>query len=199
MATTSVFSFGAPNLLRMQGATPAAVLAVVFGLRWAWGAASRWVSPNVRAGLLGLVLAGFAATQLDCYFRRFPRSAEVRREFNTESFHDPAVTVLDHAAKVREVLVPEEMLAHPTFAFVVYGLPNVRGYAPGDDAATTGPRPMALLATPRSRQLAAALGTDQVEQLRLAGARMEAFTEMAVTGEGAPPARIRWAELWVLR
>ena len=200
MAMTSVFSFGAPNLLRMQGATPAAVLALVFGMRWGWRAAAHWVSPNVRAAILGFVLAGFAAIQLDVYFRRFPANEEVRREFNTESFYDPAVLVLNQAGALKEVWVPEELAGHPTFRFVTYGIANVHAYAPGADAPTTGTRPVALLATPRSLQLAAQTGKDQAETMRRAGARMEGFTEMTVGGEdGAPGRRVRWAELWVLR
>lgn len=200
MSLTSVLSFGAPNILRMQGATPAAILCMMQGMRWADSALAGRVGPRVRRALFALVLAVFAVLQLDTYFRRFPKSEAVRREFNTESFHDPARLVLDKAASAAEVWVPAEMRRHPTFDFVTYGMPGLREYGPSDDVPTTAvARPAALLSTHRSRMLASENGHDPVAAWRGAGARRAGFTEIVVEdpATGAPRLML-WSELWVL-
>lgn len=199
MSLTSVFSFGAPNILRMQGATPAAILCMMLGMRWFDTALAVRVGPRVRWAIPALVLSVFAVLQLDTYFRRFPRSEAVRREFNTESFHDPARLVLDKAASAAEVWVPVEMRRHPTFDFVTYGMAGLREYGPSDDVPTTGARSAALLSTHRSQMLASENGRDPAAAWRGAGARRAGFTEIVVEDPATGNARLMlWSELWVL-
>ncbi len=200
MALTSVFSFGAPNILRMLAAAPAAILAMVLGMKVADGVMARGgLSIATRRGIFGLVLLVFAALQLDSYFRRFPQSAEVRREFNTEMFFDPAQLVLQSADGIKTIWVPEEMMAHPTFDFVTHGMAALKGYGASVDPSTTGTLPSALLITARSQRLGGEAGHDTVSRWRDAGARRVGFTEMAI--EDAASARrslMLWSELWVL-
>ncbi|MCX7019587.1 MAG: glycosyltransferase family 39 protein [Candidatus Sumerlaeota bacterium] len=197
MCLTSMFSFGAPNLLRMQGATPAAVMAFIFGLRWAFDASARLMSMRVRVCLAGLIIAYFAFNQLDTYFRRFPQSTEVQMEFQKQIFYDPAVAVLDISKRAAKVFVPEEMAAHPSFAFVTYGLDNLKSYGASERlSAIAGPGGgrLAVLVTARSLQLARDAGNDQLDALRgMNGARIETETMMP-----AKQGLTTWAQLWVI-
>ena len=200
MALTSVFSFGAPNILRMLAAAPAAVLAMVLGMKVAdrWLAGAR-LGIETRRGILALVLIFFAALQLDSYFRRFPQSAEVRREFNTEMFYDPAQLVLRSGDGLRTIWVPEELRHHPTFDFVTHGMEALQGYNAADDPATTGSLPAALLVTARSQSLARDAGHDTLARWQKAGARRVGFTEMAIEDAAANRRSLMlWSELWVL-
>ena len=200
MALTSVFSFGAPNILRMLAAAPAAVLAMVLGMKVAddWLARAH-LGVSTRRGILALVLMVFAALQLDSYFRRFPQSPEVRREFNTEMFFDPAQLVLRSGGDLRTIWVPEELLHHPTFDFVTHGMASLQGYGAADDPATTGTLSAALLVTARSQNLARDAGCDSVARWQKAGARRAGFTEMAIEDAASDRRSLMlWSELWVL-
>ena len=200
MALTSVFSFGAPNILRMLAAAPAAVLAMVLGMKVVdgWLASAR-VGLFTRRGILAMVLLVFAALQLDSYFRRFPQSPEVRREFNTEMFFDPAQLVLRSAGGLRTIWVPDELMKHPTFDFVTYGMTGLQAYSASDDPSTTGPLPAALLVTARSQNLAREAGRDTAARWQKAGARRAGFTEMAIEDAATDRRSLMlWSELWIL-
>jgi 4-amino-4-deoxy-L-arabinose transferase-like glycosyltransferase len=196
MSLTSVFSFGAPNLLRMQGATPAAILAYVFGLRWLFEAAGRKISLPVRRFGVAALLSVFALLQLDTYFRRFPVSPAVHMEFQSETFYQPAAAALAASRECGTVFVPEEMALHPSFAFVVFGVKNIIPYKPGDDIPTTGTRPVALLATMRSRELAHAAGKDQLAAFAAdpGVSRIASFDIPRETPDGTV-VKLHWGEL----
>lgn len=150
MAMTSVFSFGAPNLLRMQGATPAVALIYALGARWIVGCMRSGRAAFYARVAIGSALLLFACLQLWTYFARFPHSPQVHREFQKEIFHDPAQAVRLIAPDVRRVYVPTEMLAHPSFKFIVAGVSNVTPYASASDIPATRPHPAAVLVTQRS-------------------------------------------------
>jgi hypothetical protein len=133
ISLASVLSFGAPNILRTQAMIPAAVLTVIFGLRWI---ADRWTlhHPGSRRFLVPVIavyLALSGAWQVWTYFGLMPRSIAVRQEFQTDNFYLPAVAVqkLSQSGQVRgRIWVPEELASHPTFAFASHGTRNMVTY-----------------------------------------------------------------------
>lgn len=203
-ALTSVFSFGAPNLLRMQGASPAAVLVYVLGLRWAAGLLARVASKPVQIGAITALVLLFAGHQLFVYFVKFPRSLAVRREFLADTFYIPSEAVRNVAEQGVPVYVPEEMTGDstPTFQFVTAGLENVRPYSPSDDLATSLTQPAAVLLTMRSLQLAGSQGTDHLSRLtQLPGAKRIWRSTLPMEGASpeAPWRHMQWSELWTVR
>lgn len=206
LSLTSVFSFGAPNILRMQGAAPAAILAWAFGLRWlAAGAVRAGLSPAVWKVASAALVAVFAALQLWTYFVRFPVHPEVRKEFQVEMFADPADAVRrwaeSHGGEGGVAALPQELASHPSVRFILAGLKNVEAYGPSDDLPTTGSRVRAVLLTQRAEALAAERGKDPRGQLRETGrARLlQAFPVTLTAPDGRPLRRVPWAELWEIR
>lgn len=204
LSLTSVFSFGAPNILRMQGMVPAVVLVYVFGLRWVAELAGRaGMSVAVRRVAVGALLLLFAAVQLTTYFLKFPRHPAVRQEFQVEMFAAPAQAVSAWAQENSgNAYLPEELAAHPSVRFITAGLPNVKTFTPAEDLPTTGPRPRAFLLTARSVLLSRQGGRDQSLQLEQArGTRL--LRKFPLTPPPAPGGAARppqmWAELWELK
>lgn len=199
LCLTSVLSFGAPNLLRMQGASPAAILIYVMGLRWVDGILARRTGLAVRRMIIGALVACFLGTQLWTYFVRFPASPEVHKEFQTQTMYAPAESVRAIAPGMKTVFVPQEMAAHPTFAFVTAGVKNIALYLPDADVPTTAPRPFAFLITMRSASLAQAAGRDHSNALRrMPGARIAEEFPLNYRSEGSSTPAGKWAELWTV-
>lgn len=196
----SVFSFGAPNILRMQGASPVVILLMVLGLQRALAAWPTGVAGGVRRVLPGLVLVLFAGTQLNDYFRNFPSDIRVRQEFTADILYEPARGVDAVAGDVDVVYVPAELMQSLQFRFATVRCANVRTYAPDEPL----PEPAAgssaaWLITMRSVSLAAEHGQDHRSQLRaVAGVRSREHFFMPEAGDdGRVLRQSLWAELWV--
>jgi 4-amino-4-deoxy-L-arabinose transferase-like glycosyltransferase len=199
LSCASLFSVGAPNLLRMQGMTPAVVLVLVFGLRWAWQIAAPLAGPAIRTAAAAALLGFFATMQLVDYFVRFAHDPAVRREFLVEMFYDPAVAARKIAPEVAQMRVPAELSEHPTFRFVTHAVPNLDPYGPSDPV-TSGSRPLGILTTMRSLDLASLPQRAELARLEaLPEARRMATLPLTVERpEIAPVQRLTWAEIWVL-
>lgn len=154
----SVFSFGAPNLLRMQGMTPAVALVYTFGLREIYRFSRKRASRAACVSICGALLLLFSAIQLDTYFRRFPASAAVHQEFQKETFFDPGIDVKEIAPTVLHVFVPDDVANHPTFRFASYGTKNITSFLPEKGPPAEATSNSAILITSYSEKLAAAAG-----------------------------------------
>ncbi|MGI8908030.1 MAG: ArnT family glycosyltransferase [Candidatus Sumerlaeaceae bacterium] len=194
---TSIFSFGAPNLLRMQGATPAVMFAYLFGLRWLAGLVQFRISPAVRYGVAGAFVLLFMSMQLYVYFVKFPASPAVRREFLADVFYEPAEGVRVMARKTKAIWVPEELASTPTFKFVNANSPNVRPYGPADNLTSSVVAGDAVLVTARSLQLARETRHDQMAELTIHGdiKTVRSFFVPMESSGGLLPGKHKWAEL----
>lgn len=187
----SVFSFGAPNLLRMQGAVPAVALAYVFGLRACWQMLARTFQPSAATYVCAIFFVYFAATQMAEYFIIFPRDAEVQRNFLKYEFVEPATAVKQIAPDVKHVYVPDEMAGHLTFKFITSSLDNMTTYGPSFTQPTE--RPIAVLVTMRSAQLAQSSWISNIGAIH--GAHRMNVIDILERPDTHQP-RFRWAELW---
>lgn len=145
VSAASVFSYGAPNILRMQASIPAVVLLYLRGLVLLYEWTKSRFNRRISQILIISLLLWFSAYQLDSYFRRFASSLEVRNQFLTDTFYEPARTVRALAPDYREVWVSRDMADHLTFQFVTQGVRNIRAFERPDDAITSSPRPALLL------------------------------------------------------
>lgn len=199
MSITSVFSFGAPNLLRMLGMAPAVAIVFVIGLRVVAGGPGMFHrrSAPAMAAAAGLILL-FAALQLHSYFVRFARHPEVRQAFLADMFHDPAQAVAEAAPFVEQVYVPREFAEHPTVRFVTSLTPNLTPYDADHSIPTAPGGKVAVLLTQRSMQIAAG---EQKAALAALEARPEGaarvMTVPAGTGPDGQPAMVPWAWLFL--
>lgn len=198
----SIFSFGAPNILRIQGAQPVVILMMILGLKWALERLPSVVTPAVRSVVAGLVLFVFAALQLNDYFRVFPADLRVRSAFGADFFYAPAKAADDIAPGVDMVYVPQEFLDSLQVRFTTIRRDNVVGYGPDEplpgldgDPALSG----AWLVTGRSLQLAAGAGQDHGAQLDAAAEMVQKERFFLPVGDenGRLIQRQPWAELWV--
>lgn len=209
---TSVMSFGAPNILRMQGASPVVILLMMVGLHRVVRAWPPGRVTNVR-GMLPLVVVGFfGVMQMNDYFRVFPRDIRVRQEFTADVFVEPARAVDEVAERVEAVYIPEEFAGSLQVRFVTVRRENIRTFAPadalggpaapgegGEGAGEGGSR--AWLVTQRSMQLAAEAGQPPLQGIdQVPGARVVQSFALPVES-GVHPGLIvghqTWAELWV--
>jgi 4-amino-4-deoxy-L-arabinose transferase-like glycosyltransferase len=197
LLAASVFSFGAPNILRAQGAIPAVVLLYLRGLHITAAALQRWTSRRTAAAVSAILLLWFAVVQLDTYFRRFAVSPVVRNEFLTDTFYEPARAARLISSDVREVWVSRDLADHLTFQFVTYGLKNIRKYDVLGDALSSATPPAALMATTMVLQKQAQHG-DPRELLARHKTRLQReFSVLAPTTEGQWT-RVPFAYLWIL-
>jgi hypothetical protein len=115
IALTSIFSFGAPNYLRMLGMTPAVAFVLAEGVEYArerlrarWGACAATI-------FLAVFFVHFAVLGAKRYFVDWPRHPITWTEFNTE-FAELARWIrrqpADHAFQA-----PDFLRLHPTFVF----------------------------------------------------------------------------------
>ncbi len=199
-AAASVFSFGAPNILRMQGASPAVILLMMLGLYRLVHAWPAGCADFARRAVAPLVLVFFGALQMWDYFGTFPNDVRVRREFTADVFYEPARAVDAIAPEVDKVYVPEEMAQNLQFRFATIRRDNILSYSPGDVLQLPQGESAAWLLTLRSMQLAAEAGNPQEEQLRaVPGVRAMEFITMPIDEKGRLIGFQPWAELWVAR
>lgn len=200
MSLTSILSFGAPNLLRMQGATPAAILVYVSGLRFLHNWSSRFLGKTARQIITGGLVLLFCLVQLPTYFIRFPKSTNVRQEFLTEMFYEPAEVIKDVATKGRTVYIPAEMADTPTCRFVTAEINNIVSYMPDTNLPGEIKLPAAVLVTMRSLQLAGQAGQDPLAWLVKTdtASRMHRFY-LTEPDDNATARKQLWAELWFIK
>ncbi len=156
LCMTSVLSFGAPNILRMQGAIPPVILIFVIGLRLVFKTVAKHTTRQTAGLLIFGILTAFSVWQLDTYFRRFPVDPAVRREFLADTFVTPAKRT-NEALKTDladKVWVPQEMGEHTAFTLITW---NVRDrivrYAPEQTDLTTDTKAL-IIATRHSMDTA---------------------------------------------
>lgn len=199
MSLTSIFSFGAPNILRMQGATPAVILLYVFGLKLVYQVLAPRVSRPICIAFIASLFALFAGQQLYSYFIRFPASATVRREFTADVFYEPAEAVRTVAGRYPLVLIPQELAELPVFRFVLAGLENVEEYPSGGPTFPLSRAPAVVLLTVRSLDLAREQGQDVLASvLRARGTLLRKMSIPVQQHSTAPVVQQPWAELWLI-
>jgi 4-amino-4-deoxy-L-arabinose transferase-like glycosyltransferase len=196
----SILSFGAPNLLRMQGAAPASILLYMIGLRLLVNAIPV-TKKALRIVIPALLVAFFALTQLYDYFFVFSKLVSVRREFTADFYYEPAEAVRHIAPEVDFVYVPAEMMEGLPFEFITKSLKNMRQSGPDQKiplphAGSHGK--VAILVTARSIQLSREKGIEQLtEVVDLPQARQVSTFAMPIPDENDHVAGWnKWAELW---
>ena len=121
MLLASVFSYGAPNILRTLGGAPAAIWLWAEGVaaiarRAARPDARRWLRRWTAPALIAAPLLWLAGWQTRDYFHVFPQSPGVWGEFTTgESDLGRYVATLD--PEQATVWIGHDILAHLTFQF----------------------------------------------------------------------------------
>jgi len=194
----SVFSFGAPNILRMQGMIPAVVVIYVLGLRTLYELAVHWLRQPVRVLLISSLVVLFLVLQLDSYFRRFAQSPEMRREFLYDTFYKPALQVRGIAPQVNSVYVPADLGHHLTFRFLTHEVQNLQYYTVDADLPTTAPRHFAIVTTVPTISAAQERGRDLLAWLRRL--RAEHHSTVPILVESATgTTEVPWTEVWVVR
>jgi len=189
LCATSVLSFGAPNILRMQGAIPPVILMFIIGLRIIYTQIHKRLGTSQARLIIGGVLVIFSCWQLDTYFRRFPKHPDVRREFLADSFIPPAQTTMQALSSdlAKTIWVPEEIAEHTTFEFITWTRKSdVKTYTPQEKNITTDTKAL-VIATRHSLDSAA-------EQQREAIQKMHpVFTwTVPITDENGNEKRIPW-------
>lgn len=200
LACASVFSFGAPNILRMQGAIPAVVLLYVTGLRLIYKKVSLVSSARIAQVLAVCALAWFGLWQLDSYFRRFAQSPAVRNEFLTDTFYEPARAARLLAPEVQHLWVSQDLANHLTFRFVTCDVPNIRAFTSLMDIPTTTPRPAAVLISMAAWQEDVRKAVDPAGTLQKLDARLlrEFSLLLPISQNQDEWNRAPWARLWIL-
>lgn len=200
LSLTSVFSFGAPNLLRMQGMTPAVIFCYAAGLRFLYELMGGRVSLVIKNTAIVSLIVLFAGAQLYVYFVKFPASVLVRNEFTADIFYAPADGVRQVAENGRRVYVPQELADTATFRFVTAGLSGIKVYQPTDDLSSGSLNGSGVLVTGRSLQLARDAGHDQLAELRSHASKLHSnYTLPIADDRGLEISRQKWAELLLLQ
>ncbi|MBM3334925.1 glycosyltransferase family 39 protein, partial [Candidatus Sumerlaeota bacterium] len=123
ISCASVFSEGAPNLLRTLGMVPAVVLILGNGYVLLFRAAER-VSRRVAIGALVAMLSWFVANETYRYFTVWRADPAVRREFNY-SYRQLAQAILS-LDKDTDVYLPGDYYSHCSVRYLLYERKNVR-------------------------------------------------------------------------
>jgi 4-amino-4-deoxy-L-arabinose transferase-like glycosyltransferase len=199
ISAASIFSFGAPNILRMQAAIPAAVLLYMAGLQAVDDFVRRRASRPWRFVVIGALVLWFAGYQLDSYFRRFAQSPAVRNEFLTDSFFEPARAARQLASDMREVWVSRDLRDHLTFRFVTHGVSNIHALDDLTSLTSVAVRPAALLASAMFLSGEASRGVPVEDILQRLDARLlKEFRVAVFVPERAAWTQAPWAYLWAL-
>jgi 4-amino-4-deoxy-L-arabinose transferase-like glycosyltransferase len=199
LSAASVFSFGAPNILRMQGAIPAVVLLYVRGLMLVYDRLRAWGRRRFAQVCVAALTLWFAGYQLDSYFRRFATSLEVRNEFLTDTFYAPAVAVRQLSTDGTVIWVSKDLAEHLTFKFVTNGVRNIVPIERLDEPLTTTTRPARLLYSAMFKSEEEKRGVVVEEKLEKAQAHLEREFRVTIPqSSGAPPLQAPFAYLWTL-
>jgi len=123
LACASIFSFGAPNLLRTLGMVPAVVLILANGYLLIGKTIERHMSRPMAVFLLAVSIAWFGANETFRYFVAWGQDPRVPPEFNT------AYRQLGEAIAVRfnndDVHIPGDYCRHCSLRYLLYGRENV--------------------------------------------------------------------------
>ncbi|MFH0794190.1 MAG: hypothetical protein V2A74_09200, partial [bacterium] len=114
----SVFSFGAPNLLRTLGAAPAAALLFAQGLVSFSEFLKRWVAPRTALTLAVLCLAMFGLIEAKAFFVDWARAPSTWSGFNGP-WCDVARFVRAQSPDRAIVYLPGDMAAHESVRFIL--------------------------------------------------------------------------------
>ncbi len=123
LACASIFSLGAPNLLRTLGMTPAVILILAQGY-WSVHAAIAKHSRVVSWIVLGGLVAAFAGNEAYRYFALWRNNPYAAREFNAP-YRELAALITAHLGEC-EVHIPRDHARHCTLRYLLYGRTNVR-------------------------------------------------------------------------
>ncbi|MCX8037092.1 MAG: glycosyltransferase family 39 protein [Candidatus Sumerlaeia bacterium] len=146
LACASIFSLGAPNLLRTVGMIPPVILILTQGywyVRMIIAKHSRVASYIVLGGLV----AGFAGNEIYRYFVLWRNNPHVAREFNT-TYREVADLITTRLGDC-EVHIPRDHFRHCTLQYLLYGQTHVREMKRPDSLARNevSARPRVFIAT----------------------------------------------------
>lgn len=171
-SAASIFSFGAPNMLRLLLLTPAAAFLLATGtekLREVIATKSR----ALAVGALALLLAWFACGEAYRYFALWPRHPATWHEFNT-NISDVARWMAARDDLPERIVLPAMIWNAPTFRFEADGL---RGVEPDESQPVIDAPGVWLVASeppfPRLRaSLAEGIALREVRTFELPGGRV---------------------------
>jgi len=123
LACASIFSLGAPNLLRTLGMVPAIALILANGYRLIGRAIETRLSRPTAAFALVMLLGWFGANETHRYFVLWQRDRLVPAEFLTpyRQLGEAIVTYFDGD----DVHIPGDLYRHCTLRYLLYGRKNV--------------------------------------------------------------------------
>jgi 4-amino-4-deoxy-L-arabinose transferase-like glycosyltransferase len=125
MMLPSVLSFGAPNLLRALGLTPA--LAIILALGYEKGyelARTGWGSRGLATVVILLCLGVFATVEVTRYFVVWRNDIRTWKDFNS-GWVELARSVARVPEDTYSIYVPGDIFYHTTFKFIVRGRSDV--------------------------------------------------------------------------
>lgn len=117
MLLASVLSFGAPNLLRTLGATPAVAVLLASGLITFYRGINKFVSQKTAIILISIILLVFTITQAKRYFHDWYTEPKTWLEFNS-NIVDLARLINSVPADKYFIYIPADLYYHPTFRFL---------------------------------------------------------------------------------
>lgn len=121
----SVLSFGAPNLLRALGLSPALAIILALGYDKGYGLVrSWWRSHRLAAGVMLLCLGVFASVEVTRYFVVWRNDIRTWYDFNS-GWAELARSVARIPEKQYLIYVPGDIFYHTTFKFIVRERPDV--------------------------------------------------------------------------
>jgi len=123
LACASIFSFGAPNLLRTLGMVPAVVLILVSGYELAAKAVERRFSRSAAVVVLAILVTWFSAQEIYRYFVLWRRDPRVALEFNAP-YRQMGEAVVRWGDGV-DVHIPGDYYHHCTIRYLLWGRRNV--------------------------------------------------------------------------
>ena len=171
LACASIFSFGAPNLLRTLGMVPAVVLILANGYMLLARLIDRYISRSAAVLALLALLAWFGANEGRRYFIDWRNHPLVPQDFNAP-YCSLADTIVAYWGE-DDVHIPGDYYHHPTLRYLLYGRDNVYEMKMPDSFARTSDttRNRILVTTPMTFPQSAGWGRGQstLEKLRLGG------------------------------
>jgi len=122
LACASIFSIGAPNLLRTLGMVPAVVLLLANGYLLIGRTIERWSSRKIAGLALVLLVGWFGANETCRYFVVWRHDPRVPPEFNA-SYRQLGDAIKAWGDGV-DVHIPGDILHHCTVRYLLYGRTN---------------------------------------------------------------------------
>ena len=123
LACASIFSFGAPNLLRTVGMVPAIVLLLANGYLWIARRIESALSRQTAALVLVVLVGWFGANEARRYFLTWRQHPLVPQEFNAP-YRELAEAVIALGEGV-DVHIPGDYYHHFTLRYLLYGRNNI--------------------------------------------------------------------------